>query len=184
MSGLAATLPPNFELRPADLTPLVAELETCLDTLETDLHALLAIADAKLTAMRNADVRAIRQLTDHEEDALGAHREHETRRGAVVARLAQALLLTGDGPPRLEKLAAHLDEPARSRIAEKTGVLRALTEQLARKSSLAREVAQSLQSHLRAVFAAIAEATKETLAYDHGGQHASVTTQNWIDAVG
>jgi hypothetical protein len=62
--------------------------------------------------------------------------------------------------------------------------LRGVAEELQKKNRLAAEVARKLQSHIRDVFAAIAQATQETVVYGRNGQYEQATARQWVDAVG
>lgn len=160
------------------------ELVETLEDIERHLSALLQISERKLEAMRRADVHALGQCALDEERELQRLLRHDGRRETVLARLAQALRVFGPAPARLSAIAARLSPPYSTQILAKSTVLRDRAKKLEEKSRLAAAVAQSVQSHIRSVFAEIAKANQESVGYGRHGQPASVTTRPWVDAVG
>lgn len=164
----------------ADVQDLLATLEE----LGGHLTSLLSLCDRKLVAMKAADVPALNQVAGEEERELQKMLRRDGQRDAVLARLAQALRLGGSTPSRLSEIAARLPEPFCTEILGKSAELRRLATNLEEKTRLAAAVAQSVQSHIRAVFAEVARAGQETVVYGRSGQHEAVTRQTWVDAVG
>lgn len=162
----------------------VTALDGVLGALHTGLKNLIEIADRKLAAMRSADAESLHACAARETDLLQAHFATERERDAVLALLAQHLPALSARPLHLGAVADAIPEPGASRIRARMQGLRTLAGELQKKNALAADVARRLQSHIREVFAAVAEVNQECVVYGRNGQHEAATTRRWVDAVG
>ena len=176
---------PGNPARVLPATPVTANtLHETLTRLYDLLAELTALSERKLSAMRAANAVELQQIALLESRLLPQLVDSQQRRDAVLARLAQSLHGLAPDAPRLSAALEKLPEPWRSKLAAKTEGLRALAEKLKHNNRLAADVAQGVQSHIRAVFAAVAEAQQEAIAYARDGTHERTSKNTWIDAVG
>jgi hypothetical protein len=177
-------LAPVHSPRTADLDDDVQTLLCTLNELGDHLRALHQLAIRKLDAMKRADIALLNSCAAEEECELQRMLRRDGKRDAVLARLAQALRMRTSAPARLTEIAGRLPQPFSSQIVAKSAELRGLAENLEEKNRLAAAVAQSVHSHIRAVFAEVAKANQETIGYGRNGKHEAMTTRAWVDAVG
>jgi CHAT domain-containing protein len=171
----------NIEAR---LEAHVGDLLAAMSSVHDLLRQLLELADTKLSAMRRADVEALRQCATDESSVLQELIEREKQRDAVLARLAQSLHWPDRGGGRLSGIAERLSEPFRSRLLAKTESLHQIASALRQKNRLAASVARNLHSHIRAVFDDVARVNQESVMYGPSGKHEHRNAQAWVDAVG
>lgn len=159
-------------------------LETCLTQLRGMLERLLSIAERKFAALGRADTDELRRCTVDEGGLLEQLFHTEQQRNAVIARLAQSVPDAGKGPLRLREIAANFPEPFSSSINAQMAAVHELAASLQQKNALAARVAQSLHSHIRGIFADMAQANQESVVYGPKGQHEHTCVRSWVDAVG
>lgn len=166
------------------LVEIVGELLDRLADLQGELRELLALADAKLEALRRADADGLQRCSSAESQRLERVLRLNRERAAVLARLAQRLHWPEAASASLSDIAARVGEPLGSRLRARSVPLREVAAQLEKKNRVAALVARNLQEHVRAIFATVAEADAQPLGYTPGGRLASGGPTRWIDAVG
>jgi hypothetical protein len=178
---------PTLRLAPAPaggLTEQIRELLTHLASLHVALSTLAGLAGEKLGALRRADAPALQDCARREGELLNAVFRAEQQRKAVLARVAQSLHLPAEPRSTLTEIAARLGEPLASAVRARSTALQDAAAELQRKNGLVARVAQSLQSHVRGIFAEVAGAAHEPAGYGPRGQHETGTPRCWVDAVG
>lgn len=148
------------------------------------LRQLLESTTAKLAAIRAADAEGLQRGAAREAEMLEQVYRLEQQRTAVLARLAQVLPGAAAKQARLSEIAALLPEPAASALRARNAALQQIALELRQKNGLVARVARHLQSHLAAVFSALAQANQESVVYGPKGQHAARRVRSWVDAVG
>lgn len=169
---------------PSGVAAIAARLMALLDELYRHVDRLQDLADRKLDALRAADAATLQKCSVEEARQLEALFRQEGQRDAVLARLAQSLHAADGRRCPLRELVREIPEPYASQITAKTVGLRVLSESLKRKNDLAARVARGLHTHIRSVFAAVAEANQETVVYGSDGRHEPRNRDGWVDAVG
>lgn len=169
---------------PATLGVELRELGQHLIDLQTALKQLSDLAAEKLTALRRADTGALQACAAREEQLLRELFRREPSRKAALARVAQTLQLADSAHARLNDIVARLPEPLASSWQARRVALRDIAAELQRKNRLAASVARNLHSHIRGIFADVANAAQESVVYGPQGQHAGGRPRCWVDAVG
>lgn len=163
---------------------VVRDLLTSLTGLHERIRALTALTTEKLAALRAADVDAIEVLAQREAAALDSLQILDVERKAVLARLAHQWPNGAATELKLDDIASLMPEPFSSQIRAKSEGLRSAASALQQNNRLLSTVAHTLHSHIRGVFADLANDTQETLVYGRTGQHEKHTARRWVDAVG
>jgi hypothetical protein len=145
---------------------------------------MVKLADDKLSALRGANVPELNRCTALEGGWLREMLAEGDDSPAILARLAQTMRALGPPGTRLNEIAAALPEPHKSRIAAKTQGLQRLAHALTEKNKLAAAVARGLHTHVRSVFAAVAEVGQESIGYARDGQVQHGNRNALLDAVG
>jgi hypothetical protein len=169
---------------PAALPLVARELNENLAALHSLLRQLLEQAEEKLAAIRAADSVRMQLCAARETDLLAEVGRVEQQRGAILARAAQGLPDSGAAPLGLGAVARRVPEPLASVFRARTLALERAARELQKKNELVARVAQHLQSHIRAIFAALAKANQESVVYSPKGQHEQRNVRFWLDAVG
>ena len=168
----------------ASLVSETGRLLASLTTVHERLVSLAQIADAKLTAMRAADVATLDALATQEAAEIELLKSCDGERESIVAGLAQRLPGLAGRLPKLGELSDALPEPHGSQIRAKNAGLRLAARKLEEKNQLVADVACGLHAHIRGVFADLAGANQETVVYARSGRHDPRMTRSWVDAVG
>lgn len=155
-----------------------------LGELQTLLTRLVECADEKLHAIRCAGAEALQACVGREMQYLDELLAVERKRDAIVARIAQQLQQPSLRRAPVQQTAEKFPEPLRSSIHARCMGLRQAAEKLQRKNRVAAEVAQGLQSHVRAVFGELAKACRDATTYSDTGRMRHTETQLVIDALG
>ncbi len=161
-----------------------AALLAALNGLHDELRGLFEAAERKVEALRRADTQALQRCSEDESRGLQTTLLLMRRKDAAVAGLAQRLRVPVEGACTVSALLAEIEEPARSHIHARVTGLRELAAKLQDRNKLAERVARDLHSCVRAVFADIALANRETVSYGPAGQKKTRVTEAWVDAVG
>ena len=169
---------------PADALGHARDLNENLAGLYSLLKQLFDLAEQKLAAMRAASDRTLQACAAQEAQLLEEVKRLEQQRTATLARLAQALRAPQLEHAALSEVAAQFPEPVGSALRARNAALQDIARKLQQKNRLAARVAQHLQSHIRAVFAAVAKANQESVVYGPKGQHEQVSIRSCLDAVG
>lgn len=148
------------------------------------MSSLVDCAGEKLAAIRRASAEALQSCVAAEMQTLDAVLAAERKRDAVVARVAQRLQLPSLRRASMTQVAEKFSEPWRSAIRARCMGLRKAAENLRQKNGVAAEVARGLQSHVRAVFGALAQAGQDATTYAGNGRMRHADKQLVIDALG
>lgn len=151
---------------------------------QAHLRDLVETAREKLAAMRRADASGLQQIASREAAQLEAFLLHERGRAIVVAQLAQTLRQPELMRGTLHTICELIPEPMRSGVVARKHALADLAEQLRRDNAFASRVARDLQGHIRAVYAAMTEACRQTFGYGPAGHERHVSREACVDAVG
>ncbi len=170
-------------LQIADADPRRALLEALAEH-QGLIESLLDVSREKMKSIRAADARSLHSCTSRESALLEKTLEFEQRRKAVVARLAQALHLPDPERLTLRQIAKELPEPYASAVRSRMLGLRAVAVELQHANRVAAIVARDLHRHIRDVFAALANANRESVVYGPQGREHLTTSKNILDAVG
>jgi hypothetical protein len=182
-TGLPIATPAN-RAEALDLEAQIGELLEALSGLHEMFKQLLALARAKLVALRAADAAALQRCAARECGVLERLFEQERQRDAVLARLAQSLHPGSTAVPRVSEIAERLPEPFSSRLRARAVGLRQTAKELRCENRVAAEVARHLHKHLRAVFEDIVHLNQESVVYGPSGKHEQRVNKTWVDAVG
>ncbi|MCG3127637.1 MAG: hypothetical protein CHACPFDD_02504 [Phycisphaerae bacterium] len=166
------------------LAEIARQLLDHLAQTQTHLRVLVETGRAKLAAMRRADAGGLQQIASREAALLEAFLLHERSRAIIVAQLAQTLRQPELTRATLHTISELLPEPARSAIVARKHALAELAEALRRDNALAARVARDLQGHVRAVYAAMNEACRQSFGYGPAGNERHVDRDACVDAVG
>ncbi len=169
---------------PTEAVAPLRELNDLLAKLQTGMTELLELAGQKLAGMRKADAQGLHDCAAREAALLKEVLYGQQQRNAILARLAQALHVQTPRPVTLSDISAALPEPVASALRARSAALQELARDLQRKNKIAASVAQNLQTHIRGVFAEIANVANESLGYSPAGKHEVKRTRCWVDAVG
>jgi|YNPNPStandDraft_1061719.scaffolds.fasta_scaffold66479_2 flagellar biosynthesis/type III secretory pathway chaperone len=161
-----------------------AEVCDSLGALSELLKGLVATAEQKLAAMRAADADGLQVCAAREGELLEQVGVVNRRRQAAIAQLAQALQVPADCEVNVWALARWLREPMGSILRARIRGLFELAERLRHLNAVAARVAQDLQSHIRAVFAEVAKANRESVLYGPEGQQEQGQVRSSVEAVG
>lgn len=167
-----------------DITATARAFLAHLADLQEVLGQLANTATEKLAALRRADAAALQTLTVTETELLQTLFHTAQERGAVLARLAQALQCPDLSNVRLGEIADRLPEPHASALRARSTALRAMTDELQRKNRIAGQVAQNLQQHIHSVFEALRGADQSTVGYGPQGKPETTSGERWVNAVG
>jgi hypothetical protein len=168
----------------AELAQLLREFVAHLTDLQAALTELTQLAGRKLAGIRRADSAALQEIAAREGSLLAGVFRREQARRAVLAQLAQHLQCADEEHVCLAAIAERVAEPLRSALRARSAALRQTTLELQRKNRLAADVARSLQTHLRGIFADVAGVSRETLGYGPQGRQAVTSARSWVEAVG
>lgn len=168
----------------AELPLAVNRLLAVIDELYGHYQRIAQLADDKLAALRRADAVELNRCAAEEGRLLRKLLAAPNEEPATLARLAQCMRALGPPGRRLSEISASLPEPHASRIAAKTQGLQQLARALAEKNRLAAAVAHGLHTHVRSVFAAVAEAGQESVGYARDGRVQRGSHNALLDAVG
>ena len=170
--------------RRAGLVSLASELNESLAAAQSLLQQLLENAGQKLSALRAADTDELQHCSLRDANMLEQMFHVEQQRTAILARLAQRLPAMDVKRVRLSEMVDRFPEPLSSALRARNAALQRLATELHEKNKLVATVAHHLQSHIRAVFAELAQANQESAVYGREGQHEQRNKRFWLDAVG
>jgi len=162
----------------------VEELCDSLGALYELLKTLAATAEQKLAAIRSADADQLQKCAAREMELLEQVTTVKRQRQAAIARLAQALQVPAGSELSICTLANRLGEPVASILRAKSRGLRELADRLQHVNAVAARAAQDLQAHVRAVFAEVAKANRDSAVYGPEGQHEQGQIRSSVEAVG
>ena len=185
-ANCALAEPPRSPTRlsPGALLEPLQELQGYLEELHRLLKALTEQSRQKLDFLRAADTNGLQSCAAREGELLQEVFHAAQGRGAVLARLAQALHLPDVRAVRLGQICDRLPEPYASALRARIAALERSAAELQQRNKLAATVAHNLQCHIRGVFAELAKATQERTGYGPQGTPESNNPQCWVDAVG
>lgn len=168
----------------AGLAQAARELNENLAALQALLRELVDQASQKLTAMRTVDVDGLTSSAAREGELLAQVQRVAQQREAILARAAQDMPDAAGPVYPLSRLLEKIPEPYSSALRARNAALQRVAADLQEKNATVAAVAQSLQSHIRAVFTELAKVNVETVIYGPKGQHEPKPVRTWIDAVG
>ena len=162
------------------------ELLKLFGGLETLHDRLLKLIQAKIDAMKQADVVRISELTGQEQEVARRIHEREGFRRQLIDAIGEQLGL----PPRaarvlsVSQLAARLPEPQHSKLLSAADGLRTRMTRVAAANRVAGAVAREIVSHLKWIFAAVRPAGDGTDGYSGKGVLLPVAETRVFDTVG
>lgn len=135
----------------------IQELVTLMSGLETMYGELTQLLEAKVEAMRRADVEGMSQLGAKEIALTQRMHERDTLRKQVLERIGKSIGLNNARSRTLtvSQLTTHLDEPQRATLMDAAKRLRTAVFRSARVNRLAGAVARDVLEHMRWVFASV-----------------------------
>lgn len=163
-----------------DVTPLV----TLLGDLAALQEELAVVLDAKLAAMRRADVAAMHSASAREGHLMGQAARLDAARHATVARVAAALGLPRGEPVTLTAVAARVDGAPRAALHVAGARLRDAMLRVAERNRVVSMVSGEMLAHFRSVFAAMARRPESPAEYTPRGGAAHGAECMALDAVG
>jgi len=163
----------------------VEQLETVLGELRRLHDELSLVVRNKLESIRKADTDAIRSATTREEFLIGRIREQDGMRKQLLELIGKAL----DVPaPRarvmtIREVAAHVTEPARSRLLALAAALRERVRETAEGNRVAAVVSHEMLRHFRQVYEVMARVDDSPAVYSRTGRAERRCGTNVFDAV-
>lgn len=159
----------------------IPELVTLMSGLETMYGELTQLLEAKVEAMRRADVEGMSQLGAKEIALTQRMHERDVLRKQVLERIGKGIGLNSTRSRTLtvSQLTAHLDESQRALLLDAAKRLRTAVFRSARVNRLAGAVARDVLEHMRWVFASVRP--KVQAGGDYGGARMEFRI---LDAVG
>lgn len=160
--------------RPAPMDPARAldELDAAVRDLIAEHERLIVAVEFQRSAVARADGKGLNEAIIQQGESAQRIAQIERRRIAAVAALAgpaKAGSRTSAGQVRLTELAATLPEPARARLLESAGLLKAVLEQLHREYEVLKDAAGQLASHLEGITRQVYAKLSHTGAYARSG---------------
>lgn len=152
--------------------------------LQALMTQLVDCSAAKLAAIRRASAGELQRCVATEMQCLDQLLATERKRDAIVARVAHRLQLPALRRGSMLAVAEKFPEPLRSAIHARCVGLRKAAENLQQKNRVVAEVARGLQSHVKAVFDALAKAGQSETTYAGNGRMRHADKQLVIDALG
>lgn len=162
------------------------DLVRLLEELKTLQERLLKLVEARIDAMKRADMSALRELTEHEEALTRRIRERDGLRRQVADAVAEE---TGC-PPRsgrdmtVAQLAARVGEPARTLLLDAVADLRKIVLRVVRANRIASVVARELINHVSWVFASVRPAGGKLVGYSGEGAVVGSSEMRLFETVG
>ena len=163
----------------ADLLRLLATLRHLHDKLGD-------VIDAKLGAMKRADIHAMRDLGEQEQSLAARIHEREGLRRQVMDRIGDEMAL-GKGLARTlsaTQLAEQLRGVDKSAFQEAADLLGHSIRRVAQINRVAGVATREMLHHLRWVFASVRPQREETVGYAGDGTLVSPSNTRIFDAVG
>jgi chromosome segregation ATPase len=144
----------------------LTELETIMQQLIAEHAKLLRQLESQQAAMKNLDLRAMEDMAHNQEATRLRIATLDSRRRAVVSRLAKALNLPDQ--PTIAKLADTVPQ-ARPRLLALRDQLKALIAQVASRAHVAGRLAGAVLGHLNTVVRLLAGAVEQAGLYTKHG---------------
>jgi len=165
--------------RTRDLVRLLGELKTLQER-------LLKLIEARIDAMKRADMSAMRELVDREEELTRRILERDGLRRQVADAVAEE---TGC-PPRsgrdmtVSQIAGRVGEPARTHLLDAVADLRRIVLRVVRANRTAGAVARELINHVSWVFASVRPAGGKPVGYSGDGAVVGSAETRLFETVG
>ena len=165
--------------RLSDLIRLLGQLE--------QLHSeLTVLVQAKIEAMKRADMKTLQEHSEREQQLVKRIQEREGLRRQLMDVIGEQLGF----PPRsarlmtVSQLASRVPEDQGKAILESADGLRAAVSNVARVNRIAGIVATELMGHLRQVFAAVAPRDEKGAAYTGDGAMVARKEKRIFETIG
>jgi len=164
----------------------LAELLQVVDVLERLHETLGDVIDAKLSAMKRADVHAMRDFGEQEQALAARIREREGLRRQIMDRIGDALGFVGGRARTLSavQLADHLLDPQRRELLDATESLGRSVRRVAQINRVAGVTTREMLHHLRWVVSSVRPQRAATSGYAGDGTLVSPSDTIIFDAVG
>jgi len=165
----------------------VEQLFEVLDTLVRLHEQMISALDRQLAAARAADSQTMGQCQEQIEELARQIATEETRRRHVTRSLAVEAGLPGATVGRgvtASRLATAMPEPARTRLAEQTALLRERIQEVDRLNRILADVSRRVLLHLRSAYETVAGAAGTTGVYAANGRLRQAQRSTVFEAVG
>lgn len=169
-----------------DLAQRTRDLAVLLDALRGMYQQLFSLIDAKMSAMRAADLERLQALTREEQELSGRLRE---RLG--LRRQLMELVAGGAGFAQreaksvtLSQLASRLPGPLAGPLEAARAGLREAMSRAAQANRVCGAAARELLQHMHWIFASVRPQADEPAVYSRNGATAAVCDPLLIDALG
>lgn len=164
----------------------VRDLQRLLEQVRVVYGELFAVIDAKLGAMKRADVAALTELSAKEIALVQRLTERETLRGQLMDAIGGELGLTARAgrSMTISQLADRLAEPERGALLQTTEGLRAVLLKVMQANRVCGAVSLELLNHLRWVLAAVRPRDEKPNVYSGNGAFVGGGASALLELVG
>lgn len=159
-----------------------SELEKLLAQLVNEHRTLLAAVEQHLEAMRTFKFERVSQATEAVEASRTRIMMLETRRRIVIQQLCRLNRLPANAT--LAQLAEVATPQGKANLLRLREELRAVTEQVARKTNISSRVAGAMLGHLNTVVRLVAGAVQQAAVYTKQGMPTVSARIGVMEAVG
>jgi hypothetical protein len=162
------------------------DLVRLMGVLERLHEGLLTLVQAKIDAMKRADMPAMSALKDREQAVVRQLREREGLRRQLVDWMGEEMGL----PSRearawsVSQLAARLSEPGRTKLLDAAGGLRQVISRVAQANRIAGAVSREILNHLGWVFASVRPVEGRPVGYSGRGAVVAASQTRIFEIVG
>lgn len=161
---------------------LVQELIELLRQMLATQERLLAIANARLEAIKTFDAGALNGLLERERVEVARAQQLDMTRANLVSRFAA---LFGRGvPTTTSEIASRCREPEKTQLLVIAGQLRESVEKLQRVNRINSKVSQSVVTSLSKVVQIITGVAQQAGLYMRNGRKSAIKGIHMLDAVG
>ena len=147
---------------------------------------LLELVQAKMDAMRRADISGMRELNERERALAIRLQQREGLRCQLMDQIGNELGLppgTARAIP-VSQVASRLPEPGRGRLLDAAKRLRQVVAQVARGNRMAGVISREILNHLRWVFASVTPKEEKPVGYAVDGMLVGSSKVRIFETVG
>jgi hypothetical protein len=167
-------------------TSRVSELVRLLSQLQEMHTELLALIDSKISAMKAADLDAMRECNDKEQVLAAQLNERQGLRYQLMEEVGKQIGVAPEVARTMTvaQLSTRVPASQRKRLLDAGAGLRQAIAQVAQANRVAGVVSRDIVNHLRWVFAAVRPKGDDAVDYGHGGVLVARSATCLFDAVG
>lgn len=159
-------------MTPRNAQQLLRELVRSFDALRGLHEQLFSVLEAKIAAMRAADVPALQVANQEEHALLLKVREKENQRGSLMQALARQCGMTAKvaRTASVSQITALLPDVERELLVHAASRLQAIVARTAQANRVAGTIAREITHHMKFVFSALRPARSAPVGYTLRGE--------------